>query len=172
MVDNQEWKFSPEDLANSDGDSNENRSSGSFSSISTFGISTVLMPLSVLGIVAFLQESVITASFSAMGFTGLALEALVAAFSVLGLLTVAVVGLIVGLTTVALLVALVKRSAVGAIFFLIGFLYLGAAYTISTLFLDGLPLLVGYVIASTMLIYLSFVAVAFIIGSAVIAISA
>lgn len=170
MTDNQDWKFNLEDLGNSDGDSDSSGSSGNFSGLSTLGISTVLMPLSVLGIVAFLQESVITASFAAMGFTGLALEALVAAFSVLGLLTVAGLGLIVGLTAVALLVALVKRSAVGAIGFLFGFLYLGASYTIATLFLGGLPLLVGYVIASTMLIYLVFVAVAFLAGSAVIAI--
>lgn len=171
MTDNQDWKFDLESLGESDGDSDSDSGSGDFSSLSTLGISTVLMPISVLGIVAFLQESVITASFAAIGFTGLALEALVAAFSVLGLLTVAGLGLIVGLTVVALLVALVKRSAVGAVFFLLGFLYLGATYTIATLFLGGLPLLVGYVIASTMLIYLIFVVVAFLAGSAVIAIA-
>jgi hypothetical protein len=38
-------------------------------------------------------------------------------------------------------------------------------------FLGGLPLLVGYVIASTMLIYLTFLAVAFVGGTALLALA-
>lgn len=170
MTDNENWQFDLEDLGNSDGDSDDSSSFDS-SSFSTLGISSVLMPISVLGIVTFLQESVMVASLSAIGFTGLALEALVAAFSVLGLLTVGGIALIAGLTVIALFVALIKRSVVATVAFLLGFIYLGGAFTIATVFLGGLPLLVGYVIASTMLLYLTFLAVAFLGGTAVIAIA-
>lgn len=170
MTDNENWQFDLEDLGNDSGDGDES-SSGNMSSLSTLGISTVLMPISVLGIVTFLQESVMVASLSAIGFTGLALEALVAAFSVLGLLTVGGLALFVGITVIALFVALVKRSVVATVVFLLGFIYLGGAFTIATLFLGGLPLLVGYVIASTMLIYLTFLAVAFFGGTALLALA-
>jgi hypothetical protein len=168
MTDNENWQFDLEDLSNDNGDS-DGSSSGNMSSLSMLGISTVLMPISVLGIVTFLQESVMVASLSAIGFTGLALEALVAAFSVLGLLTVGGLALFVGMTVIALFVALVKRSVVATVVFLLGFIYLGGAFTIATVFLGGLPLLVGYVIASTMLIYLTVLAVVFFGGTALFA---
>lgn len=136
----------------------------------TLGISTTLLPLTILGVVAFLHESVVASSLAAVGFTGLALDALVATFSVLGLLTVGGIGLLAFLTVVAFLVAIIRRSIVATILGLLGVGYFAAAGAIGYFVFSGLPLLVGFVIGSTLLIYGGMLVVAALFGAGLIAI--
>jgi len=168
MSDTDNYRFNIDDVGE-----DENTSPPNFNTpdTSTITIATTLLPFTILGVVAFLQESVMAASLSALGFTGLALDALVAVFSLMGFLTVGGIVLVAFLTVVALLVSVVRRSATAGGLGLLGLLYFGAAFVVATVVFGSLPLLVGYVLASTLIIYSAMLLVGAISGVAILAVA-
>jgi hypothetical protein len=174
MSDNEDWKFSLEDLGSSDSNNGGDSSlgSGGSSSASTLGISTTLMPFSILGVVAFLQKSVVVSSLSAIGLSGAALSAVTAAFWLIGLTTVAGIGVIALLTAYALLAGAIGRSGFTFGLGLLGTLYFGAASAVAIYVFGNLPLLVGFVLSSTLLIYAGLLAVVLIFGGVVLSLTA
>jgi hypothetical protein len=147
------WDITESDLSNNSEDDGALSESSLDSTFSNLGVSTTLLPLSVLGVVAFLQEAVLVESLSSIGFTGLALDALVTAFSVVGFITVLSIVFLAVITFIGIISLLAVRSVAGGAVGLLGVLYFGGSYTIAATFLSNMPLLVGYVLGSTILIY-------------------
>lgn len=173
MAENEDWRFSLDDLGDDEETSESSSSFGSNSpDFSSLGISTTLMPFSILGVVTFLEQAAVVSSLTAMGLSGLPLTAVVAAFWLVGLTTVAGVCVIGVLTAYTLLAGIVGRSGVTFGLGLLGALYFGAAVGVASFVFGNLPLIVGFFLASTLLIYALMLAAMLIIGIVVVSLMA
>jgi len=168
MTEDNNWKFSLDDLGDENSSSSSGESNFDGSSISTVGQGLKLLPFTVAGVFTFLQTSAVSASLS--GFLGSGLTAaLVTAVLAIGALTVAGIGVMAALVVVAFLAALVKRSAAAGILAFLGILYFGITAAVATFVFGSLPFLVAFVISSTVVIYVGMLIVLFFFGSAVLA---
>jgi hypothetical protein len=170
MSEESDWKFDLDDLGDGGGGGNDSDLDfdGGSPDLSTLGISTTLMPFSILGVVAFLQKAAVVSSLTAIGLSGLPLTAVVAAFWLIGLTTVAGIGVIAVLTAYTLLAGIIGRSGITFGFGLLGALYFASAAGVATFVFGNLPIIVGFVLASTLLIYGLMLAAMLLVGIVVI----
>lgn len=168
MNENEDWKFSLDDLGDNEGSSGSSDSNIDTDGLSTAGQGIKLLPFTVAGVYTFLETSAVSAALS--GFLGSGLTAaLVTAFWAMGALTVAGIGVLAALTAIASFAAIIKRSGAAFVLSLLGILYFGIAGAVATFAFGSLPFLVGFVIASTVVLYAGMLIVLFFFGSAVIA---
>lgn len=154
--DDRDWPISLDDLSDDEQKALESDDdSGGFSDSSfsdAFNFTTLLlMPLSALAVYAFVDKAAVVAALTAMfgGASGVATAVATAAW-VAGAVTVGAIGLVAFLAVWLLLVGLVKRSPAHIVFSLLGGAYLAIGYFGANMLFGGLPLLVGFVLTTTL----------------------
>ena len=111
-----------------------------------------LLPLTILSVYAFLEKAVVVAALTSMfgGASGLAVAVGTTAWLVGGIV-VGVLGLLAFLTVVALLAGVVKQSGAELLIGTLGVLYFAAGYAGATYLFAEVPLLVGFMLTTTLI---------------------
>jgi len=151
-------------------DSVDSDSTDSGSDYAPSGGTLALLPLSIAGIVAFLEKATALAAIESLFGAGLFATALTEALFVVGAITTGFIGAIAFVVAVAWLVALVKRSALGAIVAVVGTAYFAISGAIGYYVFSGLPLLVGFVLASNIVLYGAIIIVVALVGAGALAV--
>lgn len=168
MSDNN-WKFDPSDLADTDNSTETETDSNVTSSLSPAAL--VLLPLSVIAVYAVVAKATVLGAIEAIiGAGGLAL-AITNAFWVVGLIVVGIYAVLLGVGVLSLLAAVVKRSAANLVIALLIGAYYGAGWAVATYLFSGLPLLVGFTLASSLLFYGGVVVLIAVVGIGVVALA-
>lgn len=139
------------------------------SDFSPSGATLALLPLTIAGIVAFLEKAAALAAMESLLGAGLMATAVTEALFVVGAITTGFIGALALVVVVALFVAVVKRTAIPALVAGLGLVYFGASYAVATFVFTGLPLLVAFVLASNLLLYGAMILVVVLVGSGVVA---
>lgn len=153
------------DLDDIDSDSTD-----SSSDYAPSGGTLALLPLSIAGIVAFLEQATALAAIESLFGAGLFATAITQALWVVGAITTGFIAVIAALVVVAWLVAIVKRSALGAIVGVLGTLYFGIAGAVAYFVFSGLPLLVAFVLASNLVLYGGMALLVLVVGTGALAV--
>lgn len=151
MSDN--WEFDPSDVGeDNDNDDTDTSSSGSTGAGNTVGTGLFMLPLTIVGIYAFVAKAtVLSALESIVGSGGLAL-AITNAFWIIGLLSVAFIAIAAILTVLNLLAAVVKQSFGNMAIGLIGIVYFAIGSAGATFLFGDVPFLVGFMLTTNLVI--------------------
>jgi hypothetical protein len=114
----------------------------------------VLFPLTIFAVYAFIAKSTVVGALTSLfgGASGLAMAVGTAAW-VIGGIVVAFLGLMAVATAVLLLVGMVTRSGGKFALGMLGAIYFGAGYAGATYLFGYLPLLVGFMMTTTLMIW-------------------
>lgn len=123
------------------------------SSFDSLNISSLLLlPLTVIGVYAFIDKALVVAALE--GFLGGSLAlGIGSAFWVVGAITVGAIGLIAIGSVAALVIGLVTQSGAKVAVGLIGIVYFIVGYVGANALFTELPLLVGFVLTSSLVIW-------------------
>ena len=119
--------------------------------------SLVSLPITVFAVYAFLEKStvisVLTALLGGSGTAGAAMSATIigTALWVVGGIVLASIGILAVATVVLFLTGLIQRDTGKFALSLLGGVYFGAGYLGATYLFGALPLLVGFMLTSTLL---------------------
>lgn len=125
----------------------------------------MLLPISIAGVYTFLEQGTVLTALTALfgGAEAFAL-AVTTALWVIGAFAVTVIGAVAFLTFAATVAAILKQSAAHAGLSIAGMLYFVVSIGGAIVLFPELPLLVGFVIVTNVLIFAATIA-AFIIGT-------
>ena len=131
-----------------------------------------LMPLTIFAVYAFLEKAAVIGALTSLfgGAEGLALAVGTTAW-VAGGFVVAGIALLAIATVVAILVGLVTRSPAKLVVGVLGAIYFGVGYAGATYVFGALPLLVGFMLTSTIVIWGGFLLVGLlgVVGAIIVA---
>lgn len=163
-----DYKFDPDDVGDKDAEDNDDYPYGGIStggedeldtdtdtdlSDSTPGLSSiVLLPFTVFAVYAFLEKSAVLGALTSLfgGASGVASVVATGAW-VAGAIVTSFIALLALATVVLLLVGLVTRNGGKFGLGVLGAMYFGAGYLGAVNLFSGLPLLVGFVLTTSLL---------------------
>lgn len=113
----------------------------------------LLLPITVVGIYAFVEKALVAeAIVNLLGAGGVAV-AVTNAMWVIGAVTVAMLAVFALVTIAAIIAAIVKREPVRGAIGLLGAIYFGFGYYLATTMFSEIPVLVGFVLATNLMVY-------------------